>query len=184
MSIQSSKELDTFYKETDPWGYESNTSDKNRKDILLAELAKLPVPERVLDIGCGHGFITREIPGKSVIGVDYSKKAIEDAQRLAKKSGDKTKYIAADMFDLSRTLLKEPKGFDQILITGVLYPQYIGNARTVIYKMIDDLLVQGGHLVSVQIDEWYTSRFPYILTKSLTYDYREYQHVVEVYEKL
>lgn len=182
MTIQTNTELDEFYGKADPWGYEDNLSDKNRKAILLGELSRLPKPKRVLDIGCGHGYITRDLPGEDIIGVDLSDEAIKQANKLSPKSN--CSYITADMFDLSRKFLKSPKGFDLIIITGVLYPQYIGRSRTVIYSIVDDLLTDGGIVVSVHIGNWYTSRFPYTLIKNLTYDYREYQHYLEVYKKV
>ncbi len=181
MSIQKQDELEDFYNEDDPWGYENNPSDKNRKSMLVSQLAELPKPKRVLDIGCGHGFITRDIVGDKVIGVDISEKAIEYANKASKTAGKH--YIAMDMFDLTRKKLEEDNGFDLIIITGVLYPQYIENARVSIYQIIDDLLVDGGIVVSVHINDWYTSRFPYPMLKTVSYEYREYQHTLEVYIK-
>jgi 2-polyprenyl-3-methyl-5-hydroxy-6-metoxy-1,4-benzoquinol methylase len=181
MSIQDDSELDEFYGKTDPWGYETNPSDKNRKAILIGELEKLPTPKRVLDIGCGHGFITRDLPGENILGVDYSAEGIKQANKLSKKSH--VSYKAADLFELSRKSLGEPKGFDMIIITGVLYSQYIGEAHSLVYQIIDDLLVEGGVMVSVHINDWYRARFPYILTRNFTYDYREYQHNLEIYIK-
>jgi 2-polyprenyl-3-methyl-5-hydroxy-6-metoxy-1,4-benzoquinol methylase len=181
VSLQPLDELEDFYQADDPWGYEENPSDKNRKIVLMSELEKLSTPKRVLDIGCGHGFVTRDLPGKKIIGVDVSEKAIKQADKLSKRPH--ISYEVADMFDLTRESLKTPEGFDMILITGVLYPQYIGRSRTVMYRVIDKLLAPGGILISVHINEWYTSRMPYVLVKNFTYEYREYQHLLEVYVK-
>lgn len=183
MSLQPLNELEEFYKaQKDPWGYEDNPDDKDRKAILLGELAKIQKPSAVLDIGCGHGFITRDLPGEKIIGVDISATAVEQANKLSKRPH--VSYVEGDIFTLSRESLKSPEGFDLIVITGVLYPQYIGNAKTTVYDVIDRLLKPGGILVSVHIGEWYTARLPYTMVKDLTYKYRAYQHYLEIYKKI
>lgn len=182
MSIQSNSELNDFYTKTDPWGYENNPEDQNRKAILMGELEKLPTPKRLLDIGCGHGFVTRNLPGDKVVGVDFSELAIKQADKNSKEPH--INYFTADMFDLNRKLFEEPKGFDMIIITGVLYPQYIGQAKNIIYNTIDDLLSVGGYIISVHINQWYSCRFPYVKLKQLTYKYREFEHLLEVYQKV
>lgn len=183
MSLQPLTELEEFYvAQEDPWGYEDNPADTNRKAILLGELSRLQMPQRVLDIGCGHGFITRDLPGKKIIGVDISPEAIRQANEMSKRPH--CVYTQGDIFTLTRESLKASEGFDLIVITGVLYPQYIGDAKTTVYAVIDKLLAPGGTLVSVHIGEWYTSRLPYVLAKELTYEYRGYQHYLEIYKKI
>lgn len=184
MTIQSSEELEDFYKSDDPWGYEENESDRNRKDILLNEINKLSLPSsiKVLDIGCGHGFITRDLPGSKIVGVDISEKAIKHANKTS--GSNRISYIAADMFNLTPETTKEKNGFDLIIITGVLYPQYIGESKTVIFSIIDKLLKPGGLLISVHINNWYTTKFPYVMLRNFAYEYREYQHIFEVYKKI
>ncbi|MBU0647695.1 class I SAM-dependent methyltransferase [Patescibacteria group bacterium] len=171
--IQSKAELEDFFKQHDPWGYEENKDDARRKDVLLSE-----IPDReynkVLDIGCGHGFITRDLPGKNIVGVDISDNAVKQAGKYA---NDRIGFMQADVFELNDKL---PDKFDLIVITGVLYPQYIGNSVNLVYLIIDKLLKPDGILVSVHIDEWYQARFPYLLLKQYFYDYREYSHRLEV----
>jgi len=173
--IQSKTELDSWYNVADPWSYEGNPSDNYRRSTLLSEIDQLS-PSSILDIGCGDGFITNALKADEVIGVDYSSAAVELARKNAGKS---TEYVEGSILDLDFL----DKKFDLILITGVLYPQYIGNARTHVYSQVDRLLKSGGHLVSVHISDWYDSRFPYFLKKVLGYQYREYQHILEVYHK-
>ena len=69
------------------------------------------------------------------------------------------------------------------MITGVLYPQYIGESKSLVYRIIDDLLAPDGILISVHINEWYSARFPYLRLKESYYSYREYTHLLETYVK-
>lgn len=85
------------------------------------------------------------------------------------------------LFDLAHT--EWTQHFDLIVITGILYPQYIGEGFLLASSIIDDLLMPGGHLVSAHIMEWYKFKFPYITISREYYQYREYTHVLEVYEK-
>ena len=75
------------------------------------------------------------------------------------------------------------KKFDLIVITGVLYSQYIGKSSSLIYKIIDSLLVPKGILVSVHINDWYNCQFPYLKLKQRFYNYRNYNHKLEIYTR-
>lgn len=180
-TLQSERELDAWHGSPDPWGYETHPDDTLRKQILLEEIPDRQYP-RVLDIGCGQGFITRDLPGASVIGIDVSAEAISHAQERIKESPRATQlsFIQASLFDLRSKL---DDRFDLIVITGVLYPQYIGDALNLVYHVIDEILRPGGVLVSVHIDDWYRARFPYLMLKEHFYAYREYNHRLEVYVK-
>ncbi|MFZ1721700.1 MAG: class I SAM-dependent methyltransferase [Microgenomates group bacterium] len=177
--IQSQEELESWYQKDDPWDYEDSFDDIKRRDILLAELPKRPY-KNVLDIGCGHGFVTRELPGEKVIGLDMSERAVRHAN-LDAKNNPKLSYVAGDLYKI--TELFQRKTFDLIIITGVLYPQYIGNSKNLIYHLIDTCLDKSGILMCVHISDWYKSRFPYIQLEKYIYDYRTYSHIMEIYQK-
>lgn len=175
--IQSKTDLEKWNEKFDPWGYESNPEDKKRKGILLSEIPDRAF-NRVLDIGCGHGFITRDLPGEKVIGVDFSSNAIRHAKQW---ENERLSFIEGSIFQLNQVLAGQE--FDLILITGVLYQQYIGKASLLIYDIIDKALAENGILISVHISEWYSCRFPYLLCSEYYYPYREYIHKLEVYAK-
>lgn len=178
--IQSKHDLEEWYKQDDPWAYETTFDDQKRKQVLLNEL-----PDRkyknVLDIGCGHGFVTRDLPGKKITGIDISEQAVKQATAYAKKKNlDHISYRATDLFALPR-LLKQK--FDLIIITGVMYPQYIGTSNQLVYVLMDELLEKNGVLATVHVDEWYTARFPFLQIKEYFYHYRQFEHRLEVYVK-
>ena len=174
--IQSRGELDAWHRSPDPWGYEDSPDDARRKAMLLSA-----IPPRdyaaALDIGCGQGFVTRDLPGRRVCGVDISAEAVGHAHRFA---SDRVSFETGDIFTLGDQLEGH---FDLIVITGVLYRQYIGAASTLVYQIIDGLLAPDGILISVHIDEWYVARFPYTVLTQYAYPYREYFHRLEVYAR-
>lgn len=170
-------EIDAEYGTEDPWGYFRNPHDQTRKQILVSTLGEYRL-KHVLDIGCGNGFITQSIPGESIVGLDISSKAIDEA--IKRDPQRRIDYRSCSLFDLPSLGLGQ---FDCILITGVLYGHYIGRSLPLVYRIIDECLGEGGLLVSVHIDEWYFARFPYSQIRSQRYAYRTYTHLLEVYRK-
>ncbi|MGO4319893.1 class I SAM-dependent methyltransferase, partial [Agrobacterium sp. MCAB5] len=134
-----------FYTSSDPWNYDKTPDDQTRIEMLLSELPKQSY-ERVLDIGCGNGFLTAHLPGKEIIGVDVSEKALNWAQKRC--SDSRYSFRQAGIFDLHPEQLGT---FDLIVITGVLYPQYIGNALELTRLRIDSILRPSGILMHAHI---------------------------------
>jgi len=178
MTVQSQSDLDQFYRSADPWNYEATHDDHERKGRLLSLIPPLTF-SRTLDIGCGNGFVTVELPGAEVVGVDFSPKAVGFARDRAALRPDAARFTfhAASVFDLDPAQLGT---FQLVVITGVLYSQYIGHGFARVRQVIDDILEPGGFLVSCQIDEWSPWRFPYTTVDVSYYQYREYTHRLEV----
>ncbi len=69
----------------------------------LADLA-FTGHERVLDVGCGDGYVTRAIaarlPGGSVVGVDASPRMIETARSRPDPPGAEVRFEVGDVRDL------------------------------------------------------------------------------------
>lgn len=179
--VQSAVELDAHYSTEDPWGYDTTDDDRLRRERLLSLLPGRDFG-RTLDIGCGNGFVTLSLPGSVVVGCDVSPQAIGWARQRAqdRRDRDRFDFRALSLFELPRAAVGR---FDLIVITGVLYPQYIGRAFSLVQLIVDDLLNEGGMLMSVHIGEWCRHWFPYTLLDMSLYSYREYTHRLEVYLK-
>ena len=174
--LQKLDDLNNFHKKKDPWGYSLNPDDLKRVEILLSEIPESKYMN-VLDVGCGQGFVTSRLPGENIYGIDISTEAIKHANN---RNIEQVNFIQGSIFDLNKMFKKK---FDLIIITGVLYPQYIGDSSSLIYKIIDKLLSDGGFLITVHIDEWYSCQFPYLKLKQFYYPYRDYNHKLEIYGK-
>ncbi len=174
--LQPMDELNAWHQQPDPWDYSSNYEDAKRKEILLNETTGKNF-KNVLDIGCGQGFITKDLTGDKIWGIDISESAIQHALQF---TNSRINFKQGSIFEINKLFNIK---FDLVVITGVLYPQYIGNSQNLIYLLIDQILEREGLLISVHINEWYSCRFPYLKVKQLYYDYRQYTHNLEIYSK-
>lgn len=176
--LQPLAELERFYDAPDPWNYKDSADDARRRSELLGLLPSGPF-ERTLDIGCGDGFMTFELPGRDVVGVDVSERALHWAEQARAHRPDAARFAfrRASIFELDA---RELGNFDLIVITGVLYPQYIGRAFSVVATLVDELLRPGGYVASCHIDEWKPPRFPYSLIDAAFYPYRGRTHRLEI----
>ena len=69
--MQSKEELESWYKTEDPWKYKITQDDKTRLENVLDFLSPNTY-EKILDIGCGEGFVTTNLPGKEIHGIEIS----------------------------------------------------------------------------------------------------------------
>lgn len=151
--------LENWYKNSDPWKYRSEPDDLYRK-TFLCNIINSYNPKKVLDIGCGEGFITEGITAETVHGLELSDKA---ASRFAKR--------------INRVLVPEAP-YSLVLTAGTLYKEYdhvqIANW---IYDSKPELVVVAG------IKDWL---IPYSFGKILEqyeFDYRGHlRQQVTVYE--
>lgn len=98
--------FEDWYDKTDPWSYRTTSDDSQRKSIILQTLQPYGVFKRALDIGCGEGFITEDLPAASIDGLEISDKA---AARLAP--------------NIRRVLVPDGR-YDLVVTTGTLYREY------------------------------------------------------------
>lgn len=110
--MQSKEEIEKHYENPDPWGYQKSPEDEKRKRYIL-HMLKLFTPkggkfESALDIGCGEGWITKDLPAKRIAGFEISDSA---SARFPKKVERFVPGASEEKFDL-------------VVATGVLYGHY------------------------------------------------------------
>lgn len=158
--MQSKSELESWYSNVDPWGYKTNKEDAKRKARILSWADFHGHFNRALDIGCGEGFITKDIPAESIEGIEVSDQA---ASRLPP--------------NIKR--VQEPTGkYDLILCTGMMYRQYDNALFT---KWIMEHA--GGIVILSNIKTWEVNNLP--PEKQIyeeEYTYREYIQKLRIYD--
>ena len=102
--MQTKEELEHWYAVADPWLYKLTPDDEIRKNLILDFL---PLNyQRALDVGCGEGFVTTDLPAIEIHGIEISDNA---ARRLP--------------WNVKR--VHSPEGlYDLVMTTGTLYQQY------------------------------------------------------------
>lgn len=159
MSSQSKQEIERWYDQPDPWGYLTNTDDAIRKGLILGALAEYPRFVRALDIGCGEGFITKDLPANHIVGIEISDQA---AERLPSNI----------------VRLDEPEGqYDLIICTGMLYKHY--DYEKFVFWLENH---SSGVVLTCNIKEWECIQpaLPEVFNQE--FPYREYTQILRVYE--
>lgn len=139
MAQQTKEDLEEWYNVTDPWDYKDNPDDQYRKSLILDALSPHAPFQRALDIGCGEGFITADLPAKQIEGIELSDNA-------AKRLPDKVKRVV------------NPTGkYDLIICTGMLYDQYDHHS---FLSWIRSHIAPGGIVLTCNISAWEINTLP------------------------
>jgi 2-heptyl-1-hydroxyquinolin-4(1H)-one methyltransferase len=120
-------------------------TDQPQKELVEAiDSGWLPKDQRVIDVGCGNGEISRWLAGQgfAVLGVDYSAAAIENCRRLSTGQPDAPIFEVADL--CSEDLRLEP-AFS--LIDRGCFHRIVQNLRPVFAQNIARATVEGGHFL-------------------------------------
>lgn len=78
MKKQTPEELERGYEKPDPWGYQSSPADIERKARIVgacSALARTGTFGSALDIACGEGWITADLPARELNGYEASRLA-------------------------------------------------------------------------------------------------------------
>jgi hypothetical protein len=154
--MQSKEELENWYLREDPWNYKTTEDDYFRKEKILSLLKKY---DKALDIGCGEGFITKDLPANEIFGIELSDNA---SLRLPS--------------NVTR-LIQPVDTYDLVMTTGTLYQQYN-------HQQITNWIKQSAshHILVGGIKDWMIwSEFGEIINE-IEFQYREYTQIIRLYE--
>ena len=99
---------------------------------------------KILDMACGNGRHSVQLAkeGFNVVGIDYSKKLIEEARETAVKNGLDIEFIKGDM--------RNPKikqKFDGALILGDSFGYFNDNENEKVIKSMVKVIKKSGYLI-------------------------------------
>lgn len=113
-TIQTYEDLEKSYQNNpDPWGYQRSHVDKQRRQKIV-QACERSVPmgkekfSRALDICCGEGWITKDLPAYHLYGYDVP-------TAMSRFPKDVKPWTACQDIQL---------GFDLVVCTGALYYHY------------------------------------------------------------
>lgn len=139
-----------FYKEL-PFNYRQSVADhareiKGRNAVqsypVLPPLLE-PPDKRVLEIGCGPGWLSNGIAyhyGSKVLGLDFNPVAVERAEAVAKELGVDSTFQVGDLF---QWIPDAP--YPLVISIGVLH--HTNDCIGAVQRLCNDFTEDGGHVL-------------------------------------
>jgi hypothetical protein len=160
MEKQTQQQLEDWYSNPDPWGYQNNADDRKRLNFIINMMGwGYRHYKRALDVGCGEGFVTQHIPADEIHGMDISTGATSRLPHNVKR-------------------VEAPVGkYDLVMSTGTLYQQYDHESiyRTIV-QAADRFILIGG------ISDWLVNYDFGRQIHMVVFPYREFSQKLTIYE--
>lgn len=121
-----------------------------------------PVPgQRILDVGCGPGYVVEYFPESDYIGFDTDRKYIQYANRKYSRKG---RFFCQELDDAAA---KDLKPFDLIIMNGLIH--HLNDTQVIeLFQRTKGILKPGGRVIT--LDGCYVRGQSFIARKLLDYD--------------
>lgn len=153
ISYKQKKEIQllSYKKLTKEISEDKINNRKNRAEEIVSFLMEQNLlhktkNERILDAGCGFGFLTTELTksGFNSLGIDFSPELVFSAKKIAEKQKLETKFVVAD---LTEKLPFKESFFDAIFLMDVLH--HFWKFETILEQTIKTLK-KGGSIFIIE----------------------------------
>ncbi|MDA9856570.1 class I SAM-dependent methyltransferase [Rubripirellula sp.] len=91
------------------------TGGMRARRICIADYSRYDIGERVLDVGCGSGYVVKYLPKADYVGTDIEPSYINYAKKAYGGIGD------FHLLEINQRTITEFGSFDLILLNGVLH---------------------------------------------------------------
>lgn len=111
-----------------------------------------PNPKRIMDLGCGNGFLAeillKSYPGSTALLLDHSEPMVQVAREYMSEYNNRCEIINGD-FSNSIIEFAEPNSIDCI-VSGFAIHHLPHEKKKTLYKEIYNLLADGGIFINVE----------------------------------
>jgi 2-polyprenyl-3-methyl-5-hydroxy-6-metoxy-1,4-benzoquinol methylase len=111
--------------------------------LMAAQYVRPRAGERVLDVGCGYGDLSRHLPDVKYVGIDFNERYISYANRQHTASGE---FVLGDVTDLSPEKLGT---FDTAVAIGVLHHLSDADATDML-RSVSKMLNSPGRFIAAE----------------------------------
>ena len=138
---------------------------KRSRLICAREYVRPIVEQRILDVGCGPGYVVEYFPESDYTGFDTDKKYIQYANH---KYGQRGRFLCQELDDAA---VKDLNPFDLIIMNGLIH--HLDDTKVVeLFQRAKGILKPGGKVVT--LDGCYVKGQSSIAKKLLDYDHGKY----------
>lgn len=111
-----------------------------------------PTPKRIMDLGCGNGFLAeillKSYPDASAVLLDHSEPMVQAAREYMRDFKNRCEIINGD-FSCSIKEYAEPNSIDCI-VSGFAIHHLSNEKKKDLYREIYNLLVEGGIFINIE----------------------------------
>lgn len=128
-------------------------------EFLIQKVWNITEPVRIIDFGCGYGYLGKVLlpllpKGSTYTGVDISDVLIDEARFLFKESDYKIEFLKHDI----NSYVAEEK-YDIAICQALL--RHLPNPKEIVIKMVDSVTV-GGKVICIEVNREIESAGLYI----------------------
>ncbi len=155
--------------------YQTIIGAKRARRRCVEQYVRPVAGQRVLDVGCGPGYVIEYLPQVDYVGLDIDAQYIEYAQR---RYGDAGEFHCVELTDQNADSFGE---FDVVMLNGVVH--HLDDQQTVdLLKLLRSCLTPGGRVVT--LDGCYRDKMSPISRYLLRHDRGEHVRTEDQYVSL